>query len=103
MSSRRVALIWILLASALGPAVAVSTTAGVAEAAPGGQYRPGMRVRAKRTCTVQGYEVKKGVVLSVVAVQTGDKGKTVAVDLSFSGMAISNVPAAVVDGLFTPA
>jgi len=92
-----------MMASALAPALAVSTVTESADAAPGARYRVGMRVRAKRTCTVQGFEVKKGVVLNVVAVQNDDKGKPTGLDLSFSGMTISNVPAQVVDSLFSPA
>lgn len=103
MSKRSAAAFWVVVAFAVGPALSVSTVTEGAEAAPGAQYRAGMRVRAKRTCTVQGYEVKKGVVLSVVSVQNDDKGKTLAVDLSFSGMTISNVPAQVVSSLFTAA
>lgn len=103
MSSRKAAWLLVVSASALAPALVVSTVSEVAEAAPGARYRVGMRVRAKRTCTVQGYEVKKGVVLAVVGVGNDDKGKVVSVDLSFSGMTIAGVPAQVVDSLFSPA
>jgi len=103
MSNRRAAWVLVVLASALAPSLVVTSVSDVADAAPGARYRVGSRVRAKRTCTVQGYEVKKGVVLAVVAVQADDKGKLLAVDLSFSGMTIGNVPVAVVDSLFTPA
>ena len=103
MSKRRAAAFWMVMASALCPAISLSTVTNEAEAAPGVQYRAGMRVRAKRTCTVQGYEVKKDVMLAVVSVQNDDKGKTVAVDLSFSGMTISNVPVQVVSSLFSAA
>jgi hypothetical protein len=93
----------LVLAAAGSPLLPCGIAPGVAEAAPAGRYRAGMRVRAKQTCTVQGYEVKKGVVLGVVAVRSDDKGKTVAVDLSFSGMTIGNVPTSIVDSLFAPA
>ncbi len=103
MSTRKALSILVLATTALAPAFSVGTVAESAEAAPGARYRVGMRVRAKRTCTVQGFEVKKGVVLAVVAVQSDDKGKVLSVDLSVSGMTISNVPAQVVDASFSPA
>lgn len=103
MSTRKAVWILVVMTSALGPALSLSAVSESADAAPGARYRVGMRVRAKRTCTVQGFEVKKGVVLAVVAVQSDDKGKVVSVDLSFSGMTISNVPAQVVDASFSPA
>jgi hypothetical protein len=76
---------------------------GHALATPSARYHVGMRVRAKRTCTVQGYQVKRGVVLNVAAVRTNDKGQISDVDLSISGMTISAVPTHVMDSLFTPA
>ncbi len=95
-----------LLALALGvvaPAALPISSPRVAWAAPAGRYRVGMKVRAKRACTVQGYQVKKGVVLSVVGVRSDDKGRVAGVDLAISGMTISDVPANVMDSLFAPA
>lgn len=103
MSIRKLVWISILANAALAPALGASTFVEAAEAAPGARYRVGMRVRAKRTCTVQGFEVKKGVVLAVAAVQSDDKGKVLSVDLVVSGMTISNVPVQVVDASFSPA
>lgn len=103
MSNRKAAWILAMAAACAVPTISICTLTSDAEAVPAARYRVGMKVRAKRTCTVQGYEVKKGVVLGVVAVQNDDKGKTLAVDLSFSGMTIANVPAQVVDSLFNPA
>ncbi len=97
------ALMVLLTCVAAGPVFDVVAGPEVAEAAPAPRYRAGMRVRAKRTCTVQGFEVKKGVVLNVVSVQNDDKGRVSSLDLSFSGMTISAVPAQVVDSLFAPA
>lgn len=71
-------------------------------AAPAGRYRPGMKVRAKRDCSVRGYQVKKGVVMSVTAVYSDDKGRAASADLAFSGMTISAVPVQVLDSLFAP-
>jgi hypothetical protein len=96
--------LWIL-AVALGAVMSLPEAAlqeRPAIAAPG-QYRVGMKVRAKRNCSVQGFEVKKGVVLDVVAVRNDDKGKPDLVDLTVSGMSITNVPARVMDSLFSPA
>lgn len=95
---------WIF-AIALGAGMALPEAAveeRPAVAAPG-QYRVGMKVKAKRDCSVQGFEVKKGVVLNVAAVRADDKGKVDAVDLTVSGMSINNVPARVMDSLFSPA
>jgi hypothetical protein len=96
--------IWIL-AVALGAVMTLPEAAvevRPAMAAPV-QYRVGMKVRAKKNCSVQGFEVKKGVVLDVAAVRNDKKGKVEAVDLSVSGMSITNVPARVMDSLFSPA
>lgn len=75
----------------------------VAHAAPAARYRAGMRVRAKRDCSVRGFQVKRGVVMNVTAVRSDDKGRVVSVDLAFSGMAIADVPAKTMDSLFGPA
>jgi hypothetical protein len=94
------------VAVALGlvlPTFPVLTGARVAFAAPAPRYRVGMRVKARRNCSVNGYQVKKGVVLNVAAVQTDDKGKVSTIDLSMSGMTISGVSAQVADSLFSPA
>jgi hypothetical protein len=96
--------IWIL-AVALGAVMTLpeaALEARPAMAAPV-QYRVGMKVKAKKNCSVQGFEVKKGVVLDVAAVRNDKKGKVEAVDLSVSGMSITNVPARVMDSLFSPA
>jgi hypothetical protein len=96
--------LWIL-AVALGAVMSLPEAAiqeKPAIAAPA-QYRVGMKVRAKKNCSVQGFEVKKGVVLDVAAVRNDAKGKTEFVDLTVSGMGINNVPARVMDSLFSPA
>jgi hypothetical protein len=96
--------LWIL-AVALGAFASLPEAAlheRPAIAAPA-QYRVGMKVRAKRDCSVQGFEVKKGVVLDVVAVRNDGKGKVEFVDLTVSGMGINNVPARIMDSLFSPA
>ncbi|MBK7583537.1 MAG: hypothetical protein IPI67_25515 [Myxococcales bacterium] len=103
MANRRSVWLFVTLVGAVAPALSVITVADDALAAPAARYRVGMRVKAKRTCTVQGYEVKKGVILSVAAVQSDDKGKVTTLDLNFSGMTIGNVPAQVVDSLFSAA
>ncbi len=95
----------LIFAVALG-ALSAMPEAAVQErpaiAAPA-RYRVGMRVKAKRTCSVQGFEVKKGVVLNVAAVRADDKGKVDTVNLTVSGMSITNVPARVMDSLFVQA
>ena len=94
------------VAVALGlvlPTFPALTGARAAWAAPAPRYRVGMRVKAKRNCSVNGYEVKKGVVLAVAQVYANDKGQVSAVDLSMSGMTIAGVSAQVVDSLFSPA
>jgi hypothetical protein len=94
-----------LLASALF-AVAIAAPAGivivpdVADAAPAASYRVGARLRAKQNCTVRGYAIKKGVVLTVVAVNQNDEGKVGSLDLSFSGMTISGVEVETVQKYF---
>ena len=62
----------------------------VAEAAPP-SYQIGQRLRATRNCTINGIAIKKGVVLNVAAVHKDDKGRVGSVDLSLSGMTISDV------------
>jgi len=86
-------------ATFLMPAV----TLDVAHAAPAARYRVGMKVRAKRNCSVNGFQVKKGVVMNVAAVRSDDKARVVSVDLSFNGMNISDVPVRTMDSLFAPA
>jgi hypothetical protein len=77
--------------------VAVSVVSPAeAQAAPAPSYPVGSRLKAKRDCTLKGFAIKKGVVLTVSAVQ--DDGK--AVDLEFSGMTIAGVPSAQVASLF---
>ena len=75
----------------------------VAWAAPAARYRAGMKVRAKRSCSVKGFQVKKGVVMSITAVRSDDKGRVASVDLAFSGMAIADVSVRTLDSLFGPA
>jgi hypothetical protein len=103
MFARRIG--WLILISfgALVPTLTAPPSVETAFAQAGGKYQVGMKVRAKRDCSVQGYQVKKGVVLNVAAVKTDDKGKVGAVDLTLSGMTISNVPAHVMDSLFSRA
>lgn len=92
---------WFLCFALIGaPLAGVLLESAPVHAAPAPRYRVGMRVKAKRNCTVQGFEVKKGVVLSVASVATDDKGRVASVDLTMSGMTIGGVPAAVVDSLF---
>jgi hypothetical protein len=67
-----------------------------AAAAPAPSYPVGTRLKAKRDCTLQGFAIKKGVVLTVAAVN--EDGKSV--DLQFSGMTISGVQRAQVASLF---
>jgi hypothetical protein len=67
-----------------------------AHAAPGANYPVGTRLKAKRDCTLKGFAIKKGVVLTVSAVH--DDGK--ALDLEFSGMTISGVQHGQVASLF---
>ena len=86
----------------LAPAVLMLTPAPAA-AAPAGGYHVGMRLRAKQSCTVKGYAIKKGVVLTVVAVHKNDQGKVNAIDLSFSGMTITAVDIETVNEKFSPA
>lgn len=77
---------------ALAPSVAVVAAAPSAQAqGRAGAYRVGMRLRARHNCTIQGYAVKKGVVLDVVSVHRDDSGKELALDLGFRGMTIRGV------------
>jgi hypothetical protein len=80
------------------PATALVSVASPTEAraAPGPTYRVGTKLNAKRDCTLQGFAIKKGVVLTVSSVS--DDGK--AVDLEFSGMTISGVNNGQVASLF---
>jgi hypothetical protein len=73
---------------------------GLAVAAPAPHYQVGTRLRAKQDCTVKGYAIKKGVVLSVAAVHKGAQGKVAAVDLAFSGMIIGGVDVETVSRYF---
>ena len=66
-----------------------------AAAAPA-PYRVGHRLKAKRDCTVKGFAIKKGVVLTVAAVH--EEGKRV--DLEFSGMTIPGVTQSKLASLF---
>jgi hypothetical protein len=72
-------------------AALVSTSTPAQAAARGGAYRVGMQLRARDDCTIQGYAVKKGVVLAVLSVHRDDDGKEVALDLGFRGMTIRGV------------
>jgi hypothetical protein len=83
----------------LAPAVLVMQP-GLAVAAPVPHYQVGTRLRAKQDCTVKGYAIKKGVVLSVAAVHKGDQGQVAAVDLAFSGMIIGGVDVETVSRYF---
>jgi hypothetical protein len=65
-------------------------------------YRVGQRLQARQACTIQGYAIKKDVILTVAAVHADDAGKVSAVDLTFSGMTIANVDVATVDKYFVP-
>ena len=86
----------------LAPAVVMLHPAP-AVAQPAAHYHLGMRLKAKHDCTVKGYAIKKGVVLSVVFVHKDDQGKASAVDLSFSGMTIAGVDVGTVHHNFSPA
>ena len=88
--------------SSLLPAVVVLHPAP-AVAQPAANFRVGMRLKAKRACTVNGYAIKKGVVLTIVAVHKNDQGKASAVDMSFSGMTISGVDVKTVNQNFSRA
>lgn len=77
-------------------AVSVASTPEALAAPKGPGYRVGNRLKAKRDCTIQGYAIKKGVVLKVAAVSEDGK----AVDLEFSGMTISGVARSQVESLF---
>ncbi len=92
-----------LFASAIAVPLGVLIAPGLADAAPAARYRVGARLRARQACTVQGYAIKKGVVLTVVAVNQNDEGKVGSLDLSFSGMTISGVDVATVQKYFGPA
>jgi hypothetical protein len=89
-----------LFASAVAAPTAVVLAPGLAAAAPAARYRVGARLRAKQDCTVQGYAIKKGVVLTVVAVNQNEEGKVGSLDLSFSGMTISGVDVETVQKYF---
>jgi hypothetical protein len=80
------------------PAAALVSVASPtdAQAAPGPTYRVGTKLKAKRDCTLHGYAIKKGVVLTVSSVS--DDGN--AVDLAFSGMTITGVKNGQVASLF---
>jgi hypothetical protein len=92
-----------LFASTLVAPAYVVLVPSAAVAAPGAKYRVGGRLRAIQACTVKGYAIKKGVVLTVVAVNQRDDGKVGSVDLSFSGMTISGVAVETVQKYFKPA
>ncbi len=99
----------VLLATIVTP-VGVASLAGsvlfvpsAAQAAPAVQIKLGQKLRAKRNCTVNGMAIKKGVVLTVVAVNKDDTGKITSVDLSLSGMTISGVAIADVVANFSRA
>jgi len=89
-----------LLAAAIAAPTGVLLTPAVANAAPAAHYRVGARLRATQDCTVRGYAIKKGVVLTVVAVNQDDEGKVGSLDLSFSGMTISGVDVGTVQKYF---
>ena len=103
MFARKSAFVALVVFAVWTPIGTAPWVEGSAFAAPGGRYTVGMRVRAKRDCSVQGFQVKKGVVLNVAAVKTDDKGKVGSVDLTISGMTINNIPTNVMDSLFAPA
>ena len=67
------------------------------------QYQVGMRLKAKNACTVKGYAIKQGVILTIAAVHVDDAGKPRALDLSFSEMIILDVEIATVNQHFRPA
>jgi hypothetical protein len=96
MSGRWVSITMVAFAVALPAAALVSVASeSEAQAAPA-PYRVGTKLKAKRDCTLQGYAIKKGVVLTVSSVS--DDGK--AVNLEFSGMTIHGVQRAQVSSLF---
>jgi len=66
-------------------------------------YQVGNKLRAKQDCTVKGYAIKRGVVLTVTGVTKNDKGDVATVDLSFSGMSIDAVDVETVNGNFVRA
>jgi hypothetical protein len=105
MRFRTVLRLW--LAGALPLALVASTTVWLepptALAAPRPAYQVGMRLRAQQDCTVRGYAIKKGVVLSVAAVHTNDRGSVAALDLAFSGMTIAGVSVQTVRRYFSRA
>jgi hypothetical protein len=97
MLARRLSICTVALAVTIPGLVAVSVVAPAeAVAAPGPGYRVGTRLKAKRDCTVKGFAIKKGVVLTVSSVN--DDGK--AVDLEFSGMTIPQVAHGTLESLF---
>ena len=66
-------------------------------------YQVGMRLKAKNACTVKGFAIKQGVILTVTAVHTDGAGKPRALDLSFSGMTIADVDVETINKHFRPA
>ena len=89
-----------LLGWGVAAPVGILLSPSLANAAPVAHYRVGSRLRATQACTVQGYAIKKGVVLTVVAVNQDEEGKTASLNLSFSGMTISGVDLATVKKYF---
>ena len=89
------------LLPAVPAAAAPGVEPGPAELAA--RYQAGMRLRAKRACTIRGYAIKKDVVLTVAAVHTNAQGQVDAVDLSFSGMVIADVDVDTVSEHFSTA
>ena len=69
VTARRVICALALALPAMGSLVLVDPSPAVAAPAA---YQVGMKLRAKQSCTVQGYAIKEGVVLTVAAVQTDE-------------------------------
>jgi hypothetical protein len=97
MLSRCVTISALALATIIAAPLVVTVGAPTeAAAAPAPVYPVGARLKAKRDCSLQGFAIKKGVVLTVAAVS--EDGKSI--DLQFSGMTISGVQKTQVASLF---
>lgn len=93
-----------ILACVLALVVPATALVVVADPSPAAAAQPaydvGTRLKARQDCTIGGYAIKKGVVLTVTAVTRNDKNEVTAVDLSFEGMNISQVDIATVKANF---
>jgi hypothetical protein len=101
MANPRLVVCALALAWPMLPSVVLLRPTPVVAAQPA--YQVGTKLKAKQDCTIKGYAIKRGVVLTVTGVTKNPKGDVVTVDLSFSGMSIDAVDVETVNGNFVRA